>query len=301
MLYRRIQCFLEVAHYLNFSEAARRMFMTQQAVTRQISELEEELGVKLFVRTTRSVNLTPAGRMLRDDFEKIDRETRVAVDRVRTLGERGDPAVLTIGIFSGLPNKPFTIPLVSYLDERFPEVQIEVRLGDMVTMRNQFMDGDLDLCITTSSDWNLWPDAEITVLRRLPFYIVLSVNHPLARSDPFDPGSLRGETLYAIPPASFERSVPTWEEHLPRKAKIFVPDIANIMIRVDLCRGFGCIPLTIGSSDPADLRLIRVPLEEAATDLVAVTRKGIRNPLLRRLIRSTEEYCRENGMIPELE
>ena len=169
MLFRRIQCFLEVAHYLSFSEAARRMFMTQQAVTRQISELEEELGVKLFVRTTRSVNLTPAGKMLRDDFEKIDRETRVAVDRVRTLGERGDPAVLTVGIFSGLPTRSFTIPLVSYLGERFPEVQIEVRLGDMVTMRNQFMDGDLDLCITTSSDWNLWPDAEITVLRRLPF------------------------------------------------------------------------------------------------------------------------------------
>ena len=298
MLYRRIQCFLEVAHYLSFSEAARRMFMTQQAVTKQISELEEELGVKLFVRTTRSVNLTPVGKALRNDFEKIDRETRLAVTRARELGERNDPAVLTVGFFSGLPSKSFIIPLISFLNAELPELQIEVLLGDMITMRNQFMDGDLDVCLTTASDWNLWPDSDITVLKELPFHFVLSAHHPLAKAEAFELGDLRNEVLFAIPPANFSGTVPTWEENIPRKMKVFVPDVANVMINVYLCRGFGCIPLTFEKSDPADFRFFQVPLEEAATDLVAVTRKGVKNPLLRQLIQSTSGFCRTHGMIP---
>ena len=63
MLYKQMCCFLEVANVLSFTTAAHNLYMSQQAVTKQIAALERELGFKLFNRSTRSVALTPAGRM----------------------------------------------------------------------------------------------------------------------------------------------------------------------------------------------------------------------------------------------
>ena len=95
MLYKRINYFLELANCLNFTEAARHKFITQQAMTWHISCLEQELGVTLFVRSTRSVNLTDAGKMLRDDFTRIDEEIKTAVERVKGL-TTGNSAVLSV-------------------------------------------------------------------------------------------------------------------------------------------------------------------------------------------------------------
>ena len=60
----QLECFLAVAQYLNFSKAAESVSITQPAVSHQIGSLEDELGVKLFVRTSKSVSLTREGIML---------------------------------------------------------------------------------------------------------------------------------------------------------------------------------------------------------------------------------------------
>ena len=69
MLYKQIRCFLEVANCLSFTAAAKNLFMSQQAVTKQVAALEQELGFRLFHRSTRSVSLTPAGE---DVFQAIE-------------------------------------------------------------------------------------------------------------------------------------------------------------------------------------------------------------------------------------
>ena len=57
----QLECFMEVANFLNFSRAAERLRITQPAVSHQINTLENELGVKLFHRTSKSVRLTQEG------------------------------------------------------------------------------------------------------------------------------------------------------------------------------------------------------------------------------------------------
>ena len=61
MLYKQIRCFLEVANCLSFTAAAKNLFMSQQAVTKQIAALEQELGFPIFERTSAGMELTPAG------------------------------------------------------------------------------------------------------------------------------------------------------------------------------------------------------------------------------------------------
>lgn len=71
----QIQCFLNVAEYLNFTEAANHLFVAQSSLSRNVSNLEEELGMKLFVRTKKYVRLTSSGAILYRRIFQTD-ETR---------------------------------------------------------------------------------------------------------------------------------------------------------------------------------------------------------------------------------
>ena len=64
MDFNQLNCFISVARTLNFSEAARQNFVSQSTVSRYISELEKEFGVKLFARNHRDVMLTNEGKVL---------------------------------------------------------------------------------------------------------------------------------------------------------------------------------------------------------------------------------------------
>lgn len=74
---RQIECFLEAARLLNFTRAAENLILPQPAVSRYISALEEELGVKLFHRkSSRQVVLTEAGKAYYNLFQRVDLELR---------------------------------------------------------------------------------------------------------------------------------------------------------------------------------------------------------------------------------
>ena len=63
----QLRYFVSVARYRNFTETAREFYVTQPAVTHQISALEREVGARLFLRTTRNVSLTRAGELFLED------------------------------------------------------------------------------------------------------------------------------------------------------------------------------------------------------------------------------------------
>lgn len=68
---RHLRCFLIVAEELHFARAAERLHIDQSPLSRTIKELEEELGARLFIRTTRSTQLTRAGRQLLEHVPRI--------------------------------------------------------------------------------------------------------------------------------------------------------------------------------------------------------------------------------------
>ena len=93
----QIQCFLNVAEYLNFTEAANHLFVAQSSLSRNVSNLEEELGMKLFVRTKKYVRLTSSGAILYEEFSKLMKLGEAAVQKARNaeLGENGS---LVLGV-----------------------------------------------------------------------------------------------------------------------------------------------------------------------------------------------------------
>ena len=90
-----IQCFLAVARLGSFTAAASELYMTRQAVSRQILRLERELGAELFLRTSRRVEITPAGRLFATFYEEQagepmdDQQKQLVASLVRQI-EGGD-------------------------------------------------------------------------------------------------------------------------------------------------------------------------------------------------------------------
>jgi DNA-binding transcriptional LysR family regulator len=98
---RRLRYFVAVAQELHFGKAAKRLYITQPVLTRQVRQLEQELGVILFTRTTRDVQLTPAGEQLLSEARPLLAAVDAAKRRVRRTG--AGEAALTVGFFVGDP------------------------------------------------------------------------------------------------------------------------------------------------------------------------------------------------------
>ena len=78
---RQLRYFVAVAEEGNFSAASRSLFVSQPPITRQIQQLEAELGVRLFERTRKGAVLTPAGRAFLDEARQILTRTKLAAER----------------------------------------------------------------------------------------------------------------------------------------------------------------------------------------------------------------------------
>ncbi len=85
-----IDCFMEVVRTLNFTQAATNLFITQQACSKYVAALEEEMGFPLFVRSTRRVALTPEGERMASMFSRFIREYGEMVASARDAAEQGD-------------------------------------------------------------------------------------------------------------------------------------------------------------------------------------------------------------------
>lgn len=98
---RHIRYFLAVAEYLNFSKAAQELHIAQPPLSRQIRQLEDELGVALFVRNKRRVVLTKAGRVFLDEARKLVVQAGHATEAARHA-QKGESGFVRVGIASGL-------------------------------------------------------------------------------------------------------------------------------------------------------------------------------------------------------
>lgn len=154
-----LRIFYEVACCKSFTRAAERLHISQPAVTRQIKNLEEVLGVTLFDRGSTPVELTPAGKILLSYVAKtfaLIEEAEEALTRYRR------EAILRIGTTKGYSKS--TMPeIISRFQEENPEVKIVLQVESSKALQEGVLKGDLDLAILAN------PDFEEKSLLFIPF------------------------------------------------------------------------------------------------------------------------------------
>ncbi len=219
---RQLRFFVAVAEELHFSRAADRLRTSQPYVTRQIRDLEKELGVPLLVRTKRHVELTEPGRAFFEEarraLEQADRSVQAAQKAAR--GERGRLSL-------GFANSELIPDILRAFRQRYPEVKLEVQELTTAEQVRALRDGRLHagILVPGVQDEALF----VETIREEPLVVVLPENHPLLK----------------------ERSVPL--RALSAESFIFCPYRLNEHVYeqiLDLCRRAGFTPKVVEEASP---------------------------------------------------
>jgi DNA-binding transcriptional LysR family regulator len=203
---RVFRYFLAVAEDLHFGRAARRLGIAQPPLSRQIRALERELGVILFRRTKRDVQLTDAGVVFateaRAAVERVDR----AIARVQQAGRVSH---LKVGYTSTVPYTP----VFSTVIREYRRLRSQIRLGlqEMSTPRQieALADGEIDVAFLRSPIPDHPKSIALAPLMHERLFAALRDDHPLAGAETVAPAALAREPLVLTLPGSWLRDYVT--------------------------------------------------------------------------------------------
>lgn len=186
----RLQVFHTVAKRLNFTKAARELFITQPAVTRHIHELEQHFKVKLFERNGTHIRLAPAGKRLLEHTEALFAVYRnLEFDMSSLTQEQGGRLFLG----GSMTAAPYIIPpILADFHRRYAEVQVSLTSGNTQQIEQALERQEIDLGIVEGYSRN--SAMRYTEFMRDEIVLVSNPAHPLARRQ-----SIKPEELTRIP------------------------------------------------------------------------------------------------------
>ena len=195
----KIRYFVEVARCGSFSEAARRLYTAQPNVSKQVAQMEQELGFPLFVRNKRSVRLTDAGQLLFDRLKDFPDELDNLFEQARLLAQR-ESSSLSIGILEGQEVRPQMLARLGLVQELYPQLDLTLERNSFANLRNGLKAGHYDLIITLDFDVEQEPDFDSRIIIPQAPAIAINRKHPLASQEMLNMKMLADEDFVVISP-----------------------------------------------------------------------------------------------------
>ncbi len=198
-----VRCFLTLCQTLNFTEAAKRMYMTQQSVSKYIAKLEEDIGFTLFVRTHHYVTLTRAGEEFYALFSKLNRDYNATVERMRKYYDELNHS-LRVGYLEWLDLTPMINRALHSLRAQNPALQFAAEKHPQYELNQHFLNRHLDLIITYREFAPKETGLNKRVVLETPLVLLVSPENPKAvpdakaedfRTEPFIKAASSAETL----------------------------------------------------------------------------------------------------------
>ena len=189
---RQLKAFLAIAEAKTFTAGARRVNVTQAAISMQIRQLEDEVGLQLFTRTPRRVILTEAGEYLLERARKILREHDSALAEIAEVAG-AEFGRLRIGTASGTFAMNQLPTILQSLKARFPNSELTVTSGTSQRLVDRMMHGEIDTAFISLPVEN----TNVTTESLFSDEIVAIANphHPLANEKYISAATLAGEDL----------------------------------------------------------------------------------------------------------
>ena len=148
MNFKQLEYFSAVAEAKSISKAARALHVAQPPISRQLSMLEDELGVCLFLRNNKGVELTEAGRSLYQQSQHMFQNFRMMIESVRDVNE-GFRGILKVGIIYS--NIPIVMDYLREYHAKYPRVELYVRLGSPKDLLDDLNKGNLHVLLLRNS------------------------------------------------------------------------------------------------------------------------------------------------------
>jgi molybdate transport repressor ModE-like protein len=203
---REFRVFLAVAGEGSVSAAARRLRVSQPAVSQTVAALEQQVGAELLVRSSTGVQLTEAGTVLAAEARAVLARYDQALVAVGRFAAAGD-SVLRVGVPLELP--PELLPdAFAGLAGTHPRTRVVVRHLSSAAQLDALRDGELEVGLLRSRPGDRELDATVVVEERLGVLLA-------ATGDPPDPGGVRLESLAGLDWLGFPRSdSPVWYDEI---------------------------------------------------------------------------------------
>jgi DNA-binding transcriptional LysR family regulator len=177
---RHIRYFVAVAEALNFTKAATRLRVAQPALSRQVADLEDELGVDLLKRTSLGVVLTAEGKLFLEEARAILKRADESITKVRALA-RGEFGELQVGYVPPLELHILPRALAEF-QKTTPGVKVVLHDRGSDELCDELRKGTLHLALMMQPSEELITGIEFEEIGRYPFFVAMASGHPLTRT-----------------------------------------------------------------------------------------------------------------------
>lgn len=295
---RSLQQFLMLAKTLNFTQAAEKCFVTQPTLSRNIANLEKELGVPLFRRSRKTVQLTSEGQNLLRHARRIVAEYEQMLEKTDAY-RSGSKGSLKIGYSS----YPFILQIcmqaVEQLGQLNPDIDVQVLFGgnreNFQSLLADQLDGVFLLDCGLETKYPTLLRERVAPSRP---YALLCHTHPLAGRASIALRELAGQPMIMVNrednPDLFDFRLHYFLQSGIRMQDIlYAPSIKDLMVMVSLGQGVGVLNEDGHLNTIESIRPVAISEGMPPLQLSFVWKKGQNNPCTRRFVESLRRVCRE--------
>ena len=272
---RQLKTFRDVAYEQSFVKAAKLNHLTQPAISSQIKELEEELGVKLIERVPHKVTLTTYGKQIMPVVEEIIMKTQELKAMLETAGEtpRGEvriASIYSIGVYE-LP------PRLRHIIHDYPDIHLTLQYPLSNLIYDMVQEDEVDFGLIAYPEKR--PGLEIAPMDSDVLVVITSPAHPLAQRK-----RVSLKTLNGLDYIGFDKGIPTGEAiqawFLKRKVgvkrRMTHQNMDTVKASVQVGLGFSIVPKSVVQEEAkaGTLKVIAISDEEKRRPLGIILKKG---------------------------
>jgi DNA-binding transcriptional LysR family regulator len=284
---RHLRYFVAVAEEENVSKAALKLHVSQPGISRQIRDLEEEIGFQLFERSAKSVRLTSAGTVFLTEARAVLQRANEAVEKARAAvgGAAGE---INIGYAPSLTVQILP-PALRKFQDQFPQVRAVLHDLSTEEMLAQLGDGKLQVALTVRPSAKMLRGLRFDELARYAMRVAVAPKHPLAK---FKSVSL--EQVAREPLVGYSRK--DYPDYHTMLEKLFAPvgrkphlagehdSVTSLIAAVESGRGFALVPECLSCMVGARLKLIPLTDSLPPISVGAIWRDGAETGLAQQFI-----------------
>jgi LysR family hca operon transcriptional activator len=287
---RHLRYFVAVAEAGSLTVAAQRMLHTSQpSLSRQIRDLEDEVGTELLTRRARGIELTPAGRALLDHARSLLSQVETAREAARRAARPAKPC-FTMGFLTGheLTWMPEALRI---LRDELPNIDVMISSQYSPLLAEGLSKGTIDAAFLRREQGV--PDLAFRVVVKEPLLVILPRDHRLAGLKAISPRDLAGETFVTVSNTAPVLRV-VIDNYLKRSGLKITPaheadHLAMGMSLIASTRGVGLLPAYAQNFLPSSVTSRPLKGDAPTIDLVLGYRKSNQSPILKLLLSRIDE------------
>lgn len=293
----QLKCFTAVARNRSFSKAAAELYLAQSSVSRYVSQLEEEWGITLFIRSGRSVALTPAGEeyyrlCLRYEKDFADLRMKYRQEKEKTV------LPVNYSVFPAWNIARLLHENAQLISEAHPNWKVSLKLCKADMLVKNLLSGELDLIFFMGEMLRGYEEISVSPVLELPQVIVFSDQNPLANKPGLKPEDFKDRDFLYVPdqlqtPEMVRRQIRSVEKKygFTYRARA-VSDPEELSFALESDQGVALMDVWSRYKSTAGMKGLDIDLP---LTVVLAWRKDCTNPAVPQFVRETTEYFRHRG------